>query len=271
MSLEASTTVTPEDRLTQQRVRRHETVTGPQGSLALVLTHWVQEPGPIDGVPGEWARAEAPESGLQLTATAADEIIVDGLLVDGTVIVRSQDSMTPSTLRFDDNRTGTVISGPLGFALRVWDAESPALARFDGIDAYPYAPEWVVTGRYEAGSEDIEFGRSRGGSTIDSSPGEIIATIAGAQRNFAVLQSGDALQLVFADATTGTDTYGVGRFLFVRPRQDGTVELDFNRAVVPPCSFSDQFNCPMPPPSNRLDVAVTAGEKLPRWREESAS
>jgi hypothetical protein len=39
------------------------------------------------------------------------------------------------------------------------------------------------------------------------------------------------------------------------------VILDFNRAFVPPCGFSDQYNCPLAPRNNRFPVPVTAGEK----------
>ncbi|HXR43455.1 MAG TPA: DUF1684 domain-containing protein, partial [Pseudolysinimonas sp.] len=74
-------------------------------------------------------------------------------------------------------------------------------------------------------------------------------------------KSGRALQIVFADATSGESTYSVGRFLFVAPNPDGTITLDFNRAILPPCAFSYAFNCPLPPKQNRFPVAVTAGEK----------
>ena len=70
-----------------------------------------------------------------------------------------------------------------------------------------------------------------------------------------------ALQLVFGDATNGDSTYSVGRFLFVAPNADGTITLDFNRAVLPPCAFSYAFNCPLPPKQNRFPVPITAGEK----------
>lgn len=259
---------TAEERLAQFRDRRDNTVAGPQGALALVLTHWVQDPGPIDTVPGVWSVAPAPESGLLLTAAESDGIIVDGSVVDGTVVVRSQDSMTPSTLRFDESRTGTVISGPAGVALRVWDAESPAVERFDWIEGYDYDPAWVFQGRYEQLPQQVKFDRSQGGSTQNSSPGVIVVTIGGQEYRLSMLPGGDTLQLVFRDETSGAETYGVGRFLFVRPRPDGSVELDFNRAVLPPCAFSDQFNCPMAPPSNRLAVAVRAGEQFPRYYDQ---
>ena len=43
---------------------------------------------------------------------------------------------------------------------------------------------------------------------------------------------------------------------------DGTITLDFNRAVLPPCAFSYAFNCPMPPKQNRFPVPIQAGEKV---------
>jgi uncharacterized protein (DUF1684 family) len=45
------------------------------------------------------------------------------------------------------------------------------------------------------------------------------------------------------------------------------VEVDFNRAVNPPCAFTPYATCPLPPPENYLPLAVTAGEKI--WGEMS--
>ena len=67
--------------------------------------------------------------------------------------------------------------------------------------------------------------------------------------------------IVFSDATSGPVSYSVGRFLMVAPNPDGTITLDFNRAYLPPCAFSYNFNCPMPPAENRFPFAVEAGEK----------
>ena len=83
----------------------------------------------------------------------------------------------------------------------------------------------------------------------------------GVDYDLAAFKSGRALQLVFADATSGDSTYSVGRFLFVAPKPDGTITLDFNLAVLPPCAFSYNFNCPMPPKQNRFAVPIEAGEK----------
>jgi len=67
----------------------------------------------------------------------------------------------------------------------------------------------------------------------------------------------------FADQTTGKDTYEAGRYLDLHPTPTGIYEIDFNRAYNPYCAYSKSYECPFPPPSNRLKVEIRAGEKLP--------
>ena len=84
----------------------------------------------------------------------------------------------------------------------------------------------------------------------------------------AAFDDGGTLLLVFGDETNGAETYGSGRFLFVQLRDDeGSVVLDFNRAFVPPCGFSAQYNCPLPPASNRFPLPIRAGEKNVVFRD----
>ncbi|HKQ19083.1 MAG TPA: DUF1684 domain-containing protein, partial [Candidatus Eisenbacteria bacterium] len=66
--------------------------------------------------------------------------------------------------------------------------------------------------------------------------------------------------LFFTDATTGKESYGVGRYLEAEPRPDGRYVLDFNRCYNPACAYSEHYNCPIPPTANRLKVAIRAGE-----------
>lgn len=254
------------ERLERFRQAREQSVQTPNGFLALVNTQWVGEEQTIWGVPGTWAPRGEGESGLLVTATAADGITVDGELVDGTVVVRGRDDAAPSSIVFDDHTTGTVIRGEDGqYALRVWDAKSEDIAAFGGISTFPYDPEWVVTGTFTPNPEGTTVGFSHvkdDGATRELPvPGDIVVTIRGEEHRLAAFKDGRRLQLVFADATSGDDTYGVGRFLFLAPNPDGTITLDFNYAVLPPCAFSYNFNCPMPPKQNRFAFRVEAGEK----------
>ncbi|HEY8280955.1 MAG TPA: DUF1684 domain-containing protein [Leifsonia sp.] len=260
----------PRDVLARYRQRRAQAVTAPKGNLALVNTQWItgdpDAPQPIWGVPGLWSPLPKGQSGLKVTATAADGIVVDGTPVEGEAVVRGKDDPQPSEIVFSETVTGFVIASEEGdYALRVWDADSEAIQQFGSIDAFDFNPEWII----QATFTPIEGGRTVGfehlkdeGKTRDMVvPGEITFTKDGIDYNLAAFKSGRALQLVFADTTNGDSTYSVGRFLFVAPNADGTVTLDFNLAVLPPCAFSYNFNCPLPPAQNRFSVPIEAGEK----------
>lgn len=69
----------------------------------------------------------------------------------------------------------------------------------------------------------------------------------------------------FRDATSGTETYGAGRYLEVHQDEaaDGLWVVDLNRAVSPFCAYDEGYTCPLPPQENRLEVPVRAGERHP--------
>ena len=72
----------------------------------------------------------------------------------------------------------------------------------------------------------------------------------------------DSLFVPFLDGTSGTDTYGAGRYLDLEAEEDGTFVLDFNLAYHPYCVYSPDFSCPLTPAENRLSMRVEAGERL---------
>ena len=72
-----------------------------------------------------------------------------------------------------------------------------------------------------------------------------------------------SLFVPFADLTTGDETYPAGRYLDLDPTATGYYMIDFNRAYNPYCAYNSAYECPYPPSSNRLKIAVKAGEKLP--------
>jgi uncharacterized protein (DUF1684 family) len=72
-----------------------------------------------------------------------------------------------------------------------------------------------------------------------------------------------ALFVPFADLTTKNETYAAGRYMDIEPTQTGLYTIDFNYAYNPTCAYNKSYECPYPPPSNRLKVAVRAGEKSP--------
>jgi len=66
----------------------------------------------------------------------------------------------------------------------------------------------------------------------------------------------------FGDLTNGKETYPGGRYLDLDPTPTGLYEIDFNRAYSPYCAYNPQYDCPYPPPENRLKVEMRAGERL---------
>jgi uncharacterized protein (DUF1684 family) len=78
------------------------------------------------------------------------------------------------------------------------------------------------------------------------------------------------LFLAFRDATSGTETYGAGRYVLDGAKSAdlggdpvrGTIVVDFNFAYQPSCAFDPQWACPLAPPENRLDLAIRAGERI---------
>lgn len=85
---------------------------------------------------------------------------------------------------------------------------------------------------------------------------------------------GGGVFLPFTDATSGTETYGGGRYLLDtikgadlgRVGLDGSLTLDFNFSYFPSCAYSSRYVCPLAPQTNRLQGAVRAGERLPPKR-----
>lgn len=73
---------------------------------------------------------------------------------------------------------------------------------------------------------------------------------------------GESLFVPFLDATSGTETYGAGRYLDLEPEDDGTYSLDFNLAYHPSCVYDAVYSCPLTPAENRLPFRVEAGERL---------
>jgi uncharacterized protein (DUF1684 family) len=79
----------------------------------------------------------------------------------------------------------------------------------------------------------------------------------------ALLSEEEGLFVPFRDDTSGAETYPAGRYIDLPFSSTGIYDLDFNRAYHPTCYFDEQFDCPFPPPENRLRTAIRAGEKLP--------
>jgi len=260
----------------QWRARRIARLTAPDGWLSLIGLHWL-EPGPntlgsaadnaivLAGAPAhlgvvEW-RADGTLS-LQLAPGS-------GALVDG-------EAKSQATLRDDRDPNPTRVSfGSLNFvvldrggrkALRVRDADAETRTRFSGIESFPVDPAWRIVADWIPFDppQTLETANVIGQMERYPVPGRAVFERDGHRHELlpVIEVPGDEqLFLIFADATSGRETYGAARFLYADPPRDGKIVLDFNQAYNPPCVFTAFATCPLAPPENRLDLRVTAGEK----------
>lgn len=159
-----------------------------------------------------------------------------------------------------------VIKRGENFGVRVKDKENPERLHFAGLDYYPADTKWRLEARLEPHNppKAIPITNVLGMVEEMTSPGAVVFEVAGkTYRIDAVEEKGtEQLFLIFADETTGHETYGAGRYLYADPPGgDGAMIVDFNRAYNPPCAFTNYATCPLPPSQNRLALRIEAGEK----------
>lgn len=69
------------------------------------------------------------------------------------------------------------------------------------------------------------------------------------------------LLLPFTDGTSGTETYGGGRYLDLDKTAGLEQTIDFNKAYNPYCLYNSKYTCPIPPKENKLPIRLEAGMK----------
>ncbi|GAB3330979.1 DUF1684 domain-containing protein [Lysobacter aestuarii] len=264
----------------QQRWRRQrvQALTTPDGWTSLVGLHWV-EPGPhyfgsdadngirLGAGPAHVGMIELRDGRLRFVPDKDAALTLDGEPLSGPVAIRADDEAAgPSVIGFDEGKgLITVLKRGDRHALRVKHADAATRTRFQGLDYWPADPDWQVEGRFTAHPPGTTLPVGNIIGTLDDTPNPGVVEFErdGKTHRLEALDEGDGrLFLVFADLTSGHESYGAGRFLYANPPSaDGRVLIDFNQAYNPPCVFTPFATCPLPPLENRLDLAVTAGEK----------
>jgi uncharacterized protein (DUF1684 family) len=129
--------------------------------------------------------------------------------------------------------------------------------RFEGLTLEPYTGSEPV--RFQIPTSDGQLRDAERAGVFRVPLGGATQTLTGY-----VFSAGDSdsVFVPFLDATSGTETYGAGRYLDLWPEDDGTYALDFNLAYHPSCVYDARFSCPITPAENRLPVRIEAGERL---------
>ncbi|WP_246371212.1 DUF1684 domain-containing protein [Marilutibacter penaei] len=264
----------------QQRWRRQrvETLTLPDGWTSLIGLHWL-DPGPhylgsdadngivLGAGPAHLGMIELRAGTLRFVPEAGQALTLDGEPLAGSVTLRADDEAAgPSVIGFDEGKgLITVLKRGDRHALRVKHADAATRTRFKGLDYWPADPGWRIEGRFVAHppGTTLPIGNIIGTLDETPNPGVVEFEKDGQPFRLEALDEGDGrLFLVFADLTSGHESYGAGRFVYAdAPTPEGRVVVDFNRAYNPPCVFTPFATCPLPPLENRLELAVTAGEK----------
>jgi uncharacterized protein (DUF1684 family) len=135
---------------------------------------------------------------------------------------------------------------------------------FAGLAYFPENPDLVIEAELDTDVDPtpIEMETTTGGTQVYRRAGVVRFEVDGEPAEVTLYASDEAHDLFvpFRDATSGTESYGAGRYLEVDPPHDGRVRLDFNLAYNPYCAYSPEWSCPLPPGENWLTVPIRAGE-----------
>jgi uncharacterized protein (DUF1684 family) len=155
-------------------------------------------------------------------------------------------------------------------------AESPLSAAeratFKGLPFYPINYAYCVAAKLVRDSTSLPFAMPTSTTRLPMyrKYGELLFTLNGQPQRLAVYQSQDLIQkpgfadyifVPFTDLSNGHGSYSGGRYIDLRmpPAGSSTMTLDFNQAYNPSCAYNHAFSCPIPPPENRLSVAIPVG------------
>lgn len=252
---------------------------------------WLSVAGLFFLAPGPNAFGSGPSNDIVLPGGAAPERAGTLTLKDGRVFVEltanvegalNGQPVTRGELRpasADPRRAADVLRfGRLSLllhrsgsrlAVRLRDPDGPVRRTFTGTRWFPVDRRWRLVATFVPfdAPRSVRIVNILGDEVELKSPGTVRFRWGGQPRSLLALSDGDELWFVFSDKTAGTSTYEAARFLYAPQPVNGQVVLDFNKAYNPPCAYNPFTTCPLPPRENRLDIAVTAGEKAypSRW------
>jgi uncharacterized protein (DUF1684 family) len=253
--------------------QRLERLVEPFGWLSLIALEFLND--------GHWSVGSAKDSDVVLISGPDrwGTLMVDGMQarfepaagVDLRVDDEPVDSLVDLVIRGEE--PASRVSAGTGWfelasrgerlVLRARDSQAPTRLEFLGLDYFDFDPDWRIDARWEPHPDGttIPIADVLGEIRDNDNPGRAVFEVEGEVFSLEAIASDDQLFFILADRTSGRETYGLGRFLYSDLPEDGRVILDFNRAYNPPCAFNAYTTCPLPPPENRLDVRIEAGER----------
>src|SRR5215208_3527379 len=248
-----------EQELGQWKAKRLANLKSEDGWLSLVGLFWLKEgenrfgSDPTNEIVLPEGKTPAQAGTLRL---AAGKVTLEAK-PDAKITSKGQ-PVTTLELKSDEDGEPTLLElGSLSFhvvkrgerlGLRVKDRENPARAAFKGTGYYPADRKWVVGARFEPYDppKKVPILNVLDMTTEELSPGALAFEVDGRPYKLEALKEKGEEQffIIFADQTSGKETYPAGRYLYADPPgADGVVRLDFNRAYSPPCAFTKYATC----------------------------
>jgi len=160
-------------------------------------------------------------------------------------------------------------------ALIVFDPQSPRMKQYKGLTYFPIELSYryeLPLKRYPNPEKTIIMS-TRGNRRSAQRVGWVDFLVGGTPCRLEatrLLEPGSGeedVSIFFRDATSGNESYPMGRYVDLKKLENGNYLLDFNLAYNPACAFSEFYNCPIPPKSNELKVEIRAGEKNSHYHE----
>ncbi|QNI31516.1 DUF1684 domain-containing protein [Alloacidobacterium dinghuense] len=267
------------DGLEQWRNQRAKHLSAPDGWLTLVGLEWLQ--------PGKNSFGSAADNRIRLNAQVADHLGV--LELKGNEVYLSSLAASlqlngaparAARIETDDPNPTVMKAGTLTllvihrgdrYALRIKDSQAPTRVNFRGLHWYEPDPRYRIEAKWTPFTppHDESIPTMIGTTLKLPVPGIAEFTLDGkAFRLEPVIEEPGDKQLFFIlrDTTSKTTTYGAARFLYTDFPDNGLDKpghliLDFNRLQNPPCAYTPYATCPLPPPQNKLVVALPVGEQ----------
>ncbi len=234
----------------------------PDSWLTLVGLFWLK--------PGDNSIGSSPSNSFVLRKGSVPPHWGDLRLAgDKVSFVRPDGSSSPLYLGPDEKNLQVIRSGSVSFYLikrldklgiRVKDTRSPVLVHFKGTTFFPIDPNLNVQARLVNDPKKIPILNVLGQTEMQDSPGVVQFSYQGEPYSLRPIYEGKTLFFLFRDPTNKVNTYQAGRMLNTPLAVSGKVDLDFNRAYNPPCTFTPYATCPLAPKENTLPFAVKAGE-----------
>jgi len=258
-----------------QRFRnsRNTALASEYGWLTLTSFQWLEtEPSAVELVPGLWS-TDGTTAFLTAAASEGLTLVDGGDAVDGTISARLADEESLMWVQYggEDGRQVVVELAMRAnkYAIRTRDSLSPVFTGFDGVPTFDYRPDLAVEARFLPYPEPVAVPIATANPLVDGvhrTVGELVFRLPGKDHECRLQAEEEklgALTVTFHDETNGDTTDEWRKVSTTQPRPDGTLVLDFNRAINYPSAFTPYGTCPMPVKNNSLDYRIEAGEKQP--------